>query len=244
MSNQVFETSLSKIPEYLIREIAGVIHSYSTPLIRIIRKGGKKEDGVLIGSGTFINIQGVYGILTAHHVAHQLEFGSFLGIILIPDEHRNVTNFQYLKTVDIAKGLNDADGPDLSFIMLPSIKVSEVKPYKHFIDLAVDREIMLDKPPAIHGGIWFLCGTIGEKTKEERSSRGFGPVLALEGMCAAVGVDRIYREDGFDYIEADVEYDKGLDIPSTFGGMSGGGLWQVTIKKYDDERLEPDKYFR
>ncbi len=243
MPNQVFEMNLSEIPESLIKEIAGVIHSYSTPLIKITQKDEKNENGLLIGSGTFINIQGVCGILTAHHVAHQLEFGCLLGLILIPNEHRNVTNIQYLKIVDIAKGSNDADGPDLSFIQLPSTKVSEIKPYKHFIDLAVDREIMLDKPPEIHGGIWFLCGTLGEKTKEEKSSRGVGPVLALEGMCAAVGVDRFYTQDGFDYIEADIAYDIELDIPNTFGGMSGGGLWQVPIKKYNDGKLESVRYF-
>ena len=239
----MFEMKLSDVPEYFIRDIAGVIHSYSTPLIKVTPKNGRNENAILIGSGTFVTIQGVHGILTAYHVAHQLEIGCLLGLILIPKEHRNTTEFQHLEIVDIAKGANDADGPDLSFIVLPSTKVSEIKPYKHFIDFVVDREILLYKPPEIHDGIWFLCGALGEKTKEEKSTRGLSQVLSVEGTCSALGVDRFYTQDGFDYVEADIEYGKGLDIRSTFGGMSGGGLWQVTFKKNSNETLEAVRFF-
>jgi len=243
MSDQVFEMNLSEIPEYLIAEIAGVIHSFSTALIKIKSNDRENEHPILIGSGTFVTIQGVQGILTAYHVAHQLEFGCLLGLILFSNEHRHTIEFQHLEIINIAKGTNDSDGPDLSFIVLPSKKVSEIKPYKHFIDLAVDREIMLNNPPEVHGGIWFLCGAVGEKTREEKSSRGLGQVLSLEGTCSAVGADRFYTQDGFDYIESDVEYGKGINLPDTFGGMSGGGLWQVTVKKYSSGRFEPVGYF-
>lgn len=243
MPDQVFEMNLSDIPEYLIAEIAGVIHSYSTALIKVKPKDIGNEPPMLIGSGTFVTIQGVQGVLTAHHVAHQLEFGCLLGLILLSNEHRHIIEFQHLKIIDIAKGTNDSDGPDLSFIVLPSKKVSEIKPYKHFIDLVVDREIMLNGPPETHTGIWFLCGALGEKTREEKSSRGLGQVLSLEGTCSAIGVDRFYTQDGFDYIEADIEYGKGLNLPNTFGGMSGGGLWQVTFTKNSDGKFETVRYF-
>lgn len=243
MSDQVFEMNLSDIPEYLIAEIAGVINSYSTALIKIKTNDIKNERPILIGSGTFVTIQGIQGILTAHHVAHQLEFGCLLGLILISNEHRHIIEFQHLEIIDIAKGTNDSDGPDLSFIVLPLKKVSEIKPYKHFIDLATDREVILYDPPEVHGGIWFLCGALDEKTRVGKSSRGSSPVLSLEGTCSPIGVHRFYTKDGFDYIEADVEYDKGLNLPSTFGGMSGGSLWQVTITKNSDGKFETGRYF-
>lgn len=37
--------------------------------------------------------------------------------------------------------------------------------------------------------------------------------------------------DGFDYLELRVHYNVGQDIPSTFGGLSGGGLWQAKLRK-------------
>ncbi len=243
MSNQMFEMPLSDTPEYLIREISGVIHSLSTPLIKITHENETKEKAIPIGSGTYVTLQGVYGILTAHHVAEQLELGCHLGLVLIPGEHRNTTDFQYLRIVNIARGFIDADGPDLSFIVLPNAKASELKPYKHFHNLEVDLDIMLNKPPDTHGGIWFICGLLDERTKEETSSKGFDQIMSLEGTCSAVGVDRLYTHGDFDYIEADVEYDKGFDVPKTFGGISGGGLWQVTIKKCPNDKFEPQNYF-
>lgn len=243
MPNQIFEMQLSDTPDYLLREISGVIHSLSTPLIKIVQKNKTKEKLVLIGSGTFVTIQGIYGILTAHHVAEQLELGCSLGIVLIPGEHRNTTNFQYLEIVNIARGLIDSEGPDLAFIILPDAKVSEIKPYKHFHNLDTDLDRMLNTPLDTHNGIWFICGVLDERTKEETSHKGFGQITSLEGTCSAVGVDRLYKQGNFDYIEIDVEYDKGFDIPKTFGGISGGGLWQVTIKKHPNEKLEPVSYF-
>ena len=176
-------------------------------------------------------------------MTQQLELGCSLGIVLVPGEHRNITEFQHLKIIDIAKGSIDSEGPDLSFIVLPYTKVSEIKPYKNFYDLTVDKDRMLNKPPDVHGGIWLLCGTVGERTKEETSSKGFGKIMSFEGLCAIVGVDRLYRQDDFDYIEADVEYGKGLDVPNTFGGVSGGSLWQVPVKKNDGGKLETVSYF-
>jgi hypothetical protein len=135
MSGKELEISLSEIPSSLYELTTNVIHSYSTGLIKITRQDQQQEYATLIGSGTFVSIQGVYGILTAHHVSELLERGCSLGLILVPGKHRLTIDYQFLQTVEIARGAVESEGPDLSFILLPVSKASAIKPYKHFYNL-------------------------------------------------------------------------------------------------------------
>jgi len=123
-----------------------------------------------------------------------------------------------------------SEGPDLSFIVLPPAKVSEIKPYKQFFDLTFHREAMLNNPPDPHTGIWFFCGIPDMDTREEESERGYSRVKAYYVFCGAGIANRIYSRGDYDYVEMDIEYKEGSQTPMNFGGTSGGGLWFVPIK--------------
>jgi hypothetical protein len=56
----------------LIEEIGQRIDWYSTALMRIDSQVVNPRTDVFIGSGTFVQVDGQFGILTAHHVAAQL----------------------------------------------------------------------------------------------------------------------------------------------------------------------------
>ena len=51
-----------------------------------------------------------------------------------------------------------------------------------------------------------------------------------------------YEKDGYDYIELDVEYKDTEDLPISFGGISGGGAWQVVLRGPSVEQLQPARY--
>lgn len=221
----------SDLPESLFARSSDVLHSFSTGLIKIPENKFGQDELVLIGSGTFVKIEGEYGILTAHHVTENLDRNSKLGFFVKPEgeEHRIDIRTQFIEVVEIDRGVEDSEGPDLSFIVLPFAKASEIKPYKQFFDLTFHREGILKNPLRPNSGIWFFCGVPNIDTKEEDSERGFEKITTFSSYCGAGMANRIYSSGGYDYVEMDIEYKKESQTPLNFGGISGGGLWFVPI---------------
>lgn len=242
MSSEKNWIRVKDLPIELIGRISRVLHSYSTALIKITGTSSTGESANLIGSGTLVCIGDVYGILTAQHVVELISKPCKLGMILTEGVHRFDVDEEHLQIIEIAKPNNQEYGPDLAFIRLPISKVVEIRVYKTFLDLDVDKEELLNKPPNIHDGVWFLCGVPGEWTKPDQSEKGFDLVSSFEGLCGAGGVTDEYDIDGYDYIDALIEYVDKTSLPKSFGGFSGGCLWQVILKKSTDNGLEPDRY--
>src|SRR3972149_6597897 len=101
---------ISELPEPLLAQITAVLHSFSTALIKIFRNARGREEGNLIGSGTFVSVGNIYGVLTAHHVTELLERNDLLGLILVPEDHRNVIPVEHISMVKIARGPVEAEG--------------------------------------------------------------------------------------------------------------------------------------
>lgn len=223
-------------------QISKVLHSYSTGLIKITEHPKHGESAHLIGSGTFVSIDGIPGILTVYHVSRLINEPCKIGLILEEREHKYAIDRQYLEIIDIGIPREDETGPDLSFIQLPNPVVTEIRPYKSFFNLNVDLDKMLSLPPSIDAGVWFVCGIPDESTTQGPSDLGFTRAFSFYGLCGATIVDKEYHDDGWDYIEIGIEYSKSTVPPSTFGGTSGGGLWQVILQENSDGFFEPSRY--
>jgi hypothetical protein len=196
----------------------------------------------LLGSGTFIRIGDISGIITAQHVTQLIEPSYELGLIVIEQEHKFTIPYQHLSIVNLADGITPGQGPDLSFVRLHPNTAAQISPYKSFWNLAADKDIMLTAPPALDAGAWFVCGTPDELTQMEPSATGRGQVVSLGGYCGVGGPESEYETDGYDYLDMTVEYKEGENIPTSFGGISGGGLWQVKLKGERADQLEPIQY--
>lgn len=231
---------LSHLPMPLVERIANTLHSFTTVLVKLQHdRAGNAKPPLQIGSGTFVSIGNVYGILTAQHVAKELDSDCALGLALLKSEHIHIIEWQYLDIIHVASAAIPAEGPDLAFIVLPIPSVSAIRAVKSFYNLLADRERILSSLFALDWGIWFLCGAPGVNTAKESSALGYEGVFDFGGMCYAAGADREFEKEGYDYIELEVEYKDGADLPSTFGGMSGGGLWQVPLRQNEGGALEP-----
>jgi hypothetical protein len=218
----------SELPDEFLQLASHILSSHSTGLIKLTSRPGGKERGQQIGSGTFVFLGTTFGILTAYHVVELLDEPCELGLTLIEAVHRVTINRQLIEIIPIAKPRVSGKGPDLAFIRIPNVKANEITNYKSFYDLDVYREEMLKKPPKRHASVWFVCGTPDELTVPDHPEAEFQKVNDYHGLCGAGGANRIYRRCGYDYVDMWVEY-KGNNLPpSTFGGISGGGLWQVT----------------
>ncbi len=231
----------SELPIEFLQIATHVINSYSTGLLRIVRPDDRPEEAILIGSGTFICVGSRYGILTAHHVLKRLYDPCELGLILVEEEHRSTIPVEDLDLIEIAVSGIPGSGPDLAFVGLPLSRVEGISMFKSFYDLDVDREEMLNSPLDPHSAVWFVNGIPDVFTIDEPSNGLFEVARSFHGLCGAGGANRVYMELGFDYIEVIVQYLEEADLPVTFGGISGGGLWQV-MAEGELENLKPNRY--
>ena len=235
-------TSLADTPDELIRMAVERLHNSSTALIKLSPDPGGKLTANLIGSGTFVTFGQVHGILTAHHVVRGLTGQYSLGLTGAREgeEHNLVVTRENLRICNIAIPETDEYGPDLAFIYLASWNdVCTIKASRSFHPLEHDRQEMLTGPPAADLGIWFACGVPGERVTEVKSEKGFERLLSYQHWCGAGGANRESDRGDWDYVEMDVDNDPARGLPASFGGMSGGGLWQVTVAKTSAGALQP-----
>jgi len=222
---------MSELPESFFVTAKNSINSYSTGLIKIPSPSEDIDLPHLIGSGTFVQIGSIRGILTAQHVMKRLNSDSQLGLVLVEEVHRISADYADLRLEEIAQPLYEGLGPDLGFILLPSrlIKTIQGFQFKYFFDLAHYRKYMLISPPKPESGIWFVNGIPEILTRLDPSEGGFDQALALNGLCGAGGADQFSFDAGFDYVDVIVRYDENPGLPESFGGISGGGLWFVSV---------------
>ena len=197
----------------------------------------------LVGTGTLVSINDVSYILTAAHVWKAIQArGSMLGLtvaegidheFLIPNN--NIVAFG--PDYDPAS----ADwGPDLVFLRIPAERLGTLKAYKSFYNLSIDRpHLELDCIKTIA-----VMGTPGEMAEK-------WPRYAVLEVTAFYleAYPRITRKGKFDYLDYTVDMSF-PGVPSTFGGVSGGGLWEIffyynenTQKLETIERLIGVAYF-
>ena len=229
MNEGLLTIPASDIPDSLIKEMSHIIEKYSTVLIRLSINNEGKGNATLIGSGTLVSIGEINGILTAHHIARELSLHDALGLTLIEDVQNIIIPYQHLRIIDIAIPQKDSIGPDLSYIIIPDPYLNNIKAYKSFYPILVDKERILKYPQENRQDLWFVCGTIGERTKEEIPQKGFEQVFGYSGFCGMTFVENSYEIGSFDYIEVKAEFGEEV-TPKSFGGFSGGGLWRVSLR--------------
>ena len=164
-----------------------------------------------------------------------------LGLLVLESEHRMEFKCKYLQSIKIGRGSDEFEGPDLSFIVFPENEAAKVKPYKQFFDLSVYQDNMLKNRPDPHIGIWFIWGIPDEYTELLESDKGLGEIMSLTGGSMLVGPNREYMNGEYDYIEPDIDYNGPEKPPDSLGGISGGGLWFIPIKR-SGNTLEPAEF--
>lgn len=217
-------------PEQRAEQIAKRLHPYCTALLKLFLD----ENGILrimqIGSGTFVKVGEAYGILTAHHCADLLSGRYRLGLSVARegDEHNFNVAPDTLNIIHIAKPLTDELGPDLAFIgIVDWEKISRIMVSKSFYDLLSDRTRMLTEPPEVLTSAWYVCGVPNITFLPTKSEASFDQAFEFQELCGFGGVDQIIENDGYDYSDMYISPGEGDPPPQSFGGMSGGGLWQV-----------------
>jgi hypothetical protein len=236
------EIRLAKVNDPALHSILDsklrLICAYSSPLFL---------DGTLAGSGTFITWADQYGILTAHHVPNNP--GNFamrfdvsansqqkVGLALAGYAHRFELEMRNLSIENIAPPIDLADpgrGPDLAVIKLGnSATVQAIAARKSFYRIDFDPSGRLEQS-LFDDGIFVICGAAKESEQAGGPELGFDEVKIEElttyygGLVPPSG--RRFERDGYGYAELGIHHDGPDTLPSTFRGVSGGGLWRIEV---------------
>jgi len=227
----VEEYPLGDLPEAVIEAAARDVANYSIGFLHVKSSPRRSNDVRLLGSGTLVSVGPTHAILTAHHVLSALPRNGRLGLIISPTAQQHSVDTQGLVYIQIARGRVDSEGPDLGAIVLAPSIASSIGAKKSYYRLDSHRDHLLNSPPHIRDGFWFVNGFIDEWTVEEPDKDGWGLVKGFYNLSAAGGPDNTIVVGNHDYFAFPVSYRGRSVAPKSFGGMSGGGLWQVPLTR-------------
>jgi hypothetical protein len=228
---KTFGVPIKDIPDMVINSVVPLIESYTVLLI---------HRGSLAGSGTFVCCNDAFGILTAHHVVEKNNFdfragsGDRLGLAIDRKEHAFSLSMDYLTRIDIGVPIKEDEGPDMTFIQIPTgPELGMIKAKKSFWNLRHDRENRM-KVCMSTSGAWCLSYHADERTEKEQIDTGI--ILTLPASVGWGGQRRTYEIHGFDYFEMGLDPPDAIKgVPDSFGGASGGGVWKVPLSGNRDQ---------
>lgn len=222
---------ISDLPKEFHLMIARDITQHSTGLA-----GAKESAGrpllAFYGSGTFVRVDSRHFILTAAHVWESIERDPPLELRLPLTSFPSKIGFPFKALKGVYVGVKPPDwnewGPDLAFIEIPAEYLGTIQARRTFYNLSRRRPEALQGIPDVKCGAWAVVGT------PEKISRIEPRRLALEERVAFSGPTERRESGGYDYIDVTVDDVAVPNLPTTFGGVSGGGLWHIPLA-FDEE---------
>jgi len=190
---------------------------YTVALLAI---SGFPEQPRLAGTGTLLTAGGAHFILTARHVWEEvLKETDVVGITLKPDvKHRLGINRRDIAVFGSPKpdAWNEW-GPDLMLLRIPAEHIGSIAAVKVFLNVErpmrkIDLKVLW---------VQVLMGAPGAFSK----TTGTHMELQITGMF--LSPETKHERDGFDYL--DYEMDLKFPVPRNFGGVSGGGVWEIYL---------------
>ena len=236
--------NIMDFPDELSDSVCEDLSYFSVALLRIAIDQNY-ENIQLIGSGTLVIVNGYHSILTAEHVIAELRDSHKLGLLTSyrGNPHRYTFDKNHINIQRIAKGINDSDGPDIALIVLPQENIGRLKAEKSFFNIDKRRDRFSAGFMPTNRGFWFTKGFPGKFEMDLEPNRGFNSIKGYRGLCGISGILKEYESSGYDYLEMSIEYEShNQDLPTSFGGVSGGGVWQVPLIRDRQGDLEADDY--
>lgn len=191
--------------------------TYCTSLFGVDEAAGRPFAKYL-GSGTFVRFRGAPCLLTVAHVWVRLAKHRGIGFATDVDLNLVKVATDLLDVVHVSTPKSEEWGPDIALVRLPEALVRRLELRKAFYDLARDRADALRE-----GGrrLWVLIGAT-----EEGSDLSSKDEALLKNRQFTTPEPQKSTHDGLDYTEVPWGRDN-PDAPTTWGGMSGAGLWLV-----------------
>ncbi|MFH1321184.1 MAG: hypothetical protein ABII90_11095 [Bacteroidota bacterium] len=244
METRTEKINILDLPGSLVDTAFDHISRYSVALLRITTDKNI-ENMQLIGSGTLVIINNFYSILTAEHVLAEIKPSDHLGLLtsFTGSPHRFKYDQNCLYIHKIAKGEDDSMGPDIGLIVLPQVDIGLLKAQKSFFNIDKRKERFSKSFLEKDRGFWFTCGFPGEWEIDLLTSSEFSSIKGYKALFGVSGISKEYEASGYDYLEMTINYNTfNPELPVSFGGVSGSGVWQVPLIKSNNDKIEPEEY--
>jgi hypothetical protein len=216
------------------------IGKYTVPLVL---------DWRFIGSGTLIRFGECHGVLTASHVVSNKDWQINAGAYSKQTLRTAVAEYAHdlsieARRLEIERTIRKSDeyGPDLAFIRIPDSEfLHAILPRKSFFDICSSAEKKFAEAGK-SDGIMVFSGFPEADRFDGQPELGFDIVHGLIGYGFITGREHEEEREGYDYIEVGASYAGDNKPPVSFGGVSGGGLWQVPVFRKKDHGLGQEYY--
>lgn len=234
---------IKDIPDEVLKDIAFQLKNYLVPICAL-SPNSAHHPFRFVGSGTLVKINRTYHVLTAAHVWSATKDMEEIGLILT-DYPSMFKIPRSISTKQVWDGRISEWGPDLALLELPGSVVSTIETHKSFLNLTQQREMLLADMLSARKGLWMITGMVGEFSEFVHHSEK----KIVEGTAEARGffsvIHQTHQRDGYDYL--DLSADIGLSgVPQSFGGVSGGGLWEINLSIDKSQKISWDgkRHFR
>jgi hypothetical protein len=199
----------------LRQNIVRSLGSSSTAMLALSDTGVR-----FVGSGSLVFVDGVHYILTAAHVWESLKSAPTLGITVTDNINHK---FQIPVPAIVATTFQPNNsawnewGPDLVLLRIPPELVGGIKAFQVF-------EYIMAPPQPLGveaSEVWVAMGAPGELGK-------FSPTHADLQISGRFVGPKPVTHGQYDYFDFQLD-SSSPDMPKSWGGMSGGGLWRVLV---------------
>jgi hypothetical protein len=189
-------------------------------------------------SGTFVEVNGVRGVLTAHHVAREVvKPNSRLHLAVASFAHKLQVSSAFFEQEVVGDSTGNpkpGSGPDLSFLRILDVGlIGTIAGQKSFLVLAA-KDFSFFRPYPKRRMKWFVAGTPYEFAQ---SLTPIGtpptPLTKVSNFVGDAFYRSITRRDAFDYIKVSVPAGEPT-FPTGYKGVSGGGIWMVPLSIGDE----------
>jgi hypothetical protein len=221
------------LPPTLVEDVFRALGFFTIAFLRVDETA---DDGLpdLLGSGVLVSVGTTRAILTAHHVAQRLPTSGRITLFLGRTTQPHSVDAAGIVTVKVARGTCESVGPDLAVVLLAPQIAGAIAAKKSFYNLESRRDKLLNDPPNLRDGAWFAQGFLAERTTVAPDPVEPGFTKYFYNFTGVGGPDTCEQIADHDYFDFPVSHEARSEAPVSWGGMSGGGLWQVPIKKQPD----------
>ena len=216
---------IEDIPQVVLDDAGLRLQDYLVPIFALLQRSPEPR---LIGSGTLVKIEGTHHILTAAHVWYETRDAEQIGLVLTAYPSKFVMPRAAISTKQLWNRENPEWGPDLALLELARPFVSTIAAHKSFLNLAQQRAMLAVHPPATEKGLWAVTGMVGKFSAVQRLPETRTIEANVQGRAFFSVTHQTYQRDGYDYLDPIAKLEL-PGVPSSFGGVSGGGLWEVGL---------------
>jgi hypothetical protein len=99
-----------------------------------------------------------------------------------------------------------------------------------FYNLEIARDVAPSVPTHQMSKCYAIVGVVAEWLDEEPGKQPNTKKRIVGGLFGAAKITREFDEGGIALVEVQIDYASGPKIPTSYEGVSGGGLWELHVE--------------